>query len=241
MGWDGRNLVDCCRHGERGRGCGLLLWDEKKNCGLLKMRCCGEPAISLHSYRVPLVQWSTRLLPVMRDPGSIRRGYLCETGILLLALSRYIGDPEVIDHCGLVWGRLHLELSLGRCADNGIILLDLTQLFCSVLCSLQVLLPASQPTKSAAGGGGEPCGGPAISLHSFTVPVVQWSTRLLPIMRDPGSISRGYLRETRILLLALSYYNVTEGKLWVVVDWVRRRKVWVVVDGARKQEGSGLM
>jgi hypothetical protein len=63
---------------------------------------CGEPAISLHSYTVPLVQWSPRLLPVMRDPGSIPRGYLCETGILLLALSSYIGDPDVIDHCGLV-------------------------------------------------------------------------------------------------------------------------------------------
>jgi hypothetical protein len=62
----------------------------------------GEPPISLHSYTVPLVQWSTHLLPVIRDPGSIPRGYLCETGILLLALSRYIGDPDVIDHCGLV-------------------------------------------------------------------------------------------------------------------------------------------
>ncbi len=30
-------------------------------------------------------------------------GDLCATGILLLALSRYIGDPDVIDHhCGLV-------------------------------------------------------------------------------------------------------------------------------------------
>jgi hypothetical protein len=29
-------------------------------------------------------------------------GYLCETGILLLVLSRYIGDPDMIDHCGLV-------------------------------------------------------------------------------------------------------------------------------------------
>jgi hypothetical protein len=37
---------------------------------------CGEPAISLHSYTVPLVQWSTRLLPVMRDPGSIPKGVL---------------------------------------------------------------------------------------------------------------------------------------------------------------------
>ncbi len=31
-----------------------------------------------------------------------RGGYSCETGILLLALSSYIGDPDVIDHCGLV-------------------------------------------------------------------------------------------------------------------------------------------
>jgi hypothetical protein len=29
-------------------------------------------------------------------------GYLCETGILLLALSRYIGDPDVIDHLIIV-------------------------------------------------------------------------------------------------------------------------------------------
>jgi hypothetical protein len=45
---------------------------------------------------------TTRLLPVMRDLGSIPRWYLYETGILLLALSCYIGDPDVIDHCGLV-------------------------------------------------------------------------------------------------------------------------------------------
>jgi hypothetical protein len=50
---------------------------------------CGEPAISLHSYTVSLAQWSTRLLPVMRDPGSIPGGHLCETGIILLALSHY--------------------------------------------------------------------------------------------------------------------------------------------------------
>ncbi len=38
-------------------------------------------------------------LPVTRDPGSNPQGgYLCETGILLLAMSRYMGDPDVIDH-----------------------------------------------------------------------------------------------------------------------------------------------
>ncbi len=31
---------------------------------------CGEPAISLHSHHVSLVQWTTHLLPVMRDSGS---------------------------------------------------------------------------------------------------------------------------------------------------------------------------
>jgi hypothetical protein len=40
--------------------------------------------------------------PRFKSPG----GYLCETGILLLAMSRYIGDPDVIDHHGLVWGGL---------------------------------------------------------------------------------------------------------------------------------------
>ncbi len=39
--------------------------------------------------------------PGFKSPG----GYFCETGILLLALSRYIGDPDVIDHCGLVLNR----------------------------------------------------------------------------------------------------------------------------------------
>ncbi len=74
--------------------------------GISKRSDCGDPAISLHSYTVSLVQWVNPLLPVMRDPGSIPGGvgYLCETGILLffLALSHYIGDPDVIDHCGLI-------------------------------------------------------------------------------------------------------------------------------------------
>jgi hypothetical protein len=69
---------------------------------LEKYICRGEPAISLHSHHVSLAQWTTHLLPVTRDLGSKPLGDLCETGILLLALSRYIGDPDVIDHCGLV-------------------------------------------------------------------------------------------------------------------------------------------
>ncbi len=48
------------------------------------------------SYTVSLVQWSTHLLPIMRDPVQSPWGYLGETGILLLALSRYINDPDVV-------------------------------------------------------------------------------------------------------------------------------------------------
>jgi hypothetical protein len=55
----------------------------------LKIKDCLDPAISLHAHYVSLVQWTTRLLPVSRDPGSNPWGDLCETGILLLALSRY--------------------------------------------------------------------------------------------------------------------------------------------------------
>ncbi len=160
-----------------------------------ELACCGEPAISLHSYTAPLVYWSTRLLSAMRDPGWIPRGYISETGILLLALSCYIVDPDMIDHCGLIWGGLRPELSLGRRADNVIIPLDLTQLFCPGF--TLAAGPPSGLTTEIVGCWGEPCGEPAISLHSYTVPLVQWSTRLLPVMRNPGSIPRGVLMWNR--------------------------------------------
>ncbi len=43
-------------------------------------RTCGEPAISLHSDHVSLVQWTTRLLPIMRDPGSMLFAITVEGG-----------------------------------------------------------------------------------------------------------------------------------------------------------------
>ncbi len=114
------------------------------------------------------------------------RRYLCETGILLLALSRYIGDPDMIDHfCGLIWCGLCPEPSLGPRADNVIIPLNLTQLFCPGF-TLAAGPPSSFTTTESAAGG-EPCADPAISLHSHHVSLVQWTTCLLPIIRDPGS------------------------------------------------------
>ncbi len=128
------------------------------------------------------VQWTTCLLPVTRDPGSNPWGDLCKTRILLLALSRYIGGADVIDHfCGLILGGVCPEPSLGPRTDSVIIPLDLTQLFCLVSRRLQVPFPASQPTESAAGV--EPCGEP----HSHHASLVQWTTCLLGVTRDPGS------------------------------------------------------
>jgi hypothetical protein len=157
---------------------------------------CGEPAISLHLYTVSLVQWVNPLLTVMRDPGSIPRGYFCGTRILLLALSCYIGDPDVIDHYGLVWGGLHPEPSLGRHADNVIIPLDLTRLFCPGF-----TLATGSPSRSHV---------ESLKSHyshtqshwssGSTLCSPSWWTRV----QSPG----GYLCGTGIFLLVLSRYKL---------------------------------
>jgi hypothetical protein len=62
---------------------------------------------SLQSHFIlTMSHWSSGLSVCFLSQGTqvqIPWGDLCETGILLLALSCYIGDPSVIDHhCGLV-------------------------------------------------------------------------------------------------------------------------------------------
>ncbi len=130
------------------------------------LTCFVHTVESLQSYCIRTqFHWSTRLLPVMRDRVQSPGGYLSETGILLLALPRYIGDPNVIDHCGLVWGGLRPEQSLGRHADNVIIPLDFTQLFCPGF-MLAAGLPSGFTTNIVSC-----CGEPAF-IHSSTGPVV---------------------------------------------------------------------
>ncbi len=136
-------------------------------------------------------------------------GYFCDSEILLLALSRYIGDPIVINHCGLIWGGLRPELSLGRRANNVIIPLDLTQLFCPGF-TLAAGPPSGFTANIISCWGGSlwsACNLTAFT-HSLTGPVGQ---PLLPVMRDPGSIPMGgYLCETGILLIVLSRYTVVQ-------------------------------
>ncbi len=59
-----------------------------------------EVVESLQSHFIlTMSQWSSGLPVCFLSQGTwvqIPRGYLCETGILLLELSRYIGDPDMI-------------------------------------------------------------------------------------------------------------------------------------------------
>jgi hypothetical protein len=52
-------------------------------------------------------------------------------------------------------------------------------------------------TTNGVGCWGEPCGEPAISLHSHHDSLVQWTTCLLPFTRDPGSNPQGVLMWNR--------------------------------------------
>jgi hypothetical protein len=144
--------------------------------------------------------WSSGLPVCFPSQGTrvqIPWGALCETGILLV-LSHYIGDPDMIDHfCGLVWGGLRPEPSLASRTDNVIIPLDLTQLSCP-----SFMLAASLPYGFTT----EPCREPAISLPSHHVSLVQWTTRLLPVTRDPGLNPLGGLmwnRDSPLIVVSL--------------------------------------
>ncbi len=137
---------------------------------------------------------------------------LCETGILLSSFSRYIGDPDVIDNfCGLVWGRLRPEPSLGPRADNLIIPLDLTQLFYPGF-----TFAAGSPsgfTTDAVGCWG---GSPVESLQShYILTMSHWS-----IPRDPGSKPQGGLmwnRDSPVSVLSLQFFACEYLKLHTAV------------------------
>jgi hypothetical protein len=150
-----------------------------------------------------MVQWTTCLLPVVRNQGSNPLG-----GVLIW--NRY----SPVSVISLHWWPQHDSDHWLRRPSMGASLGSVPTM-CKpgstwshnssipVSRSLQVPLPASQPKESASWG--EPCGEPAISLHSHHVSLVQWTTRLLPVMRDPGSNPRGgVLCEN--LLLVLSRY-----------------------------------
>jgi hypothetical protein len=91
-----------------------------------------------------------------------------------ISLSRYIGDPDVIDHHGLVWGGLRPKPSLGPCADNVIIPLDLTQLSCPGF-MLTAGLPSGFTTEGVGCWGGSPV--ESLQPH-FLLTMSHWSSGL---------------------------------------------------------------
>jgi hypothetical protein len=164
----------------------VLLW---RACNLTSFSPC--PVVYLFASR--------HKGPRFKSPG----GYLCETGILLLALSRYIGDPDVIDHHGLVWGGLRPKPSLGPRADNVIISLDLTQLSCPGF-----TLAAGLSSCFTTNGVG--CWGGAL-WKACNLTMSHWSSGLTLCFPSQGTwvqIPWENLCETGILLLALSHYRL---------------------------------
>ncbi len=121
-----------------------------------------------------------------KSPG----GDFCETGILLLAMSCYIGDPDVIRSRASSPSRCFTRLH----ADNMEAEIDLITQFSCPCFTLAAGLPSGFTTDGVGyWGGGEPCGEPAISHDSYYVSLVQWTTCLLPATRDTGSNPLGGL------------------------------------------------
>ncbi len=150
----------------------------------------GEPAISLHSHHVSLVQWNTRLLPVMRDPGSnpqggtyVKLGFSCYYCLATLvpqrdwsflwpclrrASSQTITRPSCQQCDNPTWSRTaHLSRFHACCRSF------------------------FRLHNRHSGCWGEPCGESAISLYLHHVWLVQWITHLHPVMRDLGSNPQG--------------------------------------------------
>ncbi len=139
-----------------------------------------------------------------KSPG----GYSCETKILLLALSRYIGDPDVIRSLASSPSRCFTRL----CADNVQAEINLmTQLSCPGF-TLAAGLPSGFTTNGVCCWGGALLRACNLTWFSpcLTGPVdyLFASHHKGPRFKSP----RGYFCETGILLLALSFNNNVIGK-----------------------------
>ncbi len=166
-----------------------------------------------------LVQWVNNLLPVQglssSHPGDAQTHN--GTGFLLLALSRYISDPNVIDHwpCPRLRadnGKLHQALRQ-RCEKPAVNTHSLLW-FHSTPCMSsypRITVTGQSPSQVA---GGEPCGGPAMS-HHYTVSLAQRVNHLLPVQVVSGSYPGDAQTHngTGFLLLALSRYIMVLKRL----------------------------
>jgi hypothetical protein len=133
---------------------------------------------SLQSHFIlTMSHWSSSLPVCFPSQGTqvqIPRGVLVWNRDSPVSGSRYIGVPDVIDHhWGLVWGGPRPKPSLGPRADNVIIPLDLTQLFCPSF-TLAAGLPSGFTTDGVGCWGGSPVEG----LQSHFILTMSHSTIL---------------------------------------------------------------
>jgi hypothetical protein len=107
------------------------------------------------------------------------------TGFLLLALSRYIGDPDMIDHRPpprLRANNRKFHYASHQWCEKPAVITHCLPRFHSTPCRSSSSSQQSDrwPVSAWSSCWGEPCGGPAISLQD-TDSLVQWVNCLLPV------------------------------------------------------------
>jgi hypothetical protein len=166
---------------------------------------CADSAISLHSHHISLVQWTTRLLPIMRDPGSIPRGVLMwnrDSPVGVVSLHWW---PR---RDWLLWPRLRgassLTITSPSCRQCDNPTWSHTALLSRFHACCRFSFRFHNRHSQLLGGS------PVESLQSHCIHTMSnWSSGLticFPSWWTRGQSPGGYLCETRILLLVLSRY-----------------------------------
>ncbi len=161
--------------------------------------------------------WSsglTCLLPATRVTGSNPQGDLSETGFLLLALTRYIGDPDVIDH---QQGFAPPTVTRPSCRQCDSPTWSHTAFLSPFHARCRSPFWLHNRRSQLLGGS------PVKSLQSHIILTMShWSsglTCLLPATRVTGSNPLGDLSETGILLLAMSRYTCLQHRWCHVIPY----------------------
>ncbi len=128
--------------------------------------------------------------PRFKSPG----GYLCETGISTVSNISLHWWPRC--DWSFLWPRLRRASSRTVTRPSYRQCENLTWSYTALLSWFHARCRSSfqlHNWHSRLLGGRKPCGEPAISLHSHHVSLVQQTTRLHPVTRDPGSSPQGVL------------------------------------------------
>ncbi len=137
-----------------------------------------------------MVQWTFCLLPVMRDRVKIPKGILMwnqDSPVSVVLLHWRPWRDWSLWPCLRRASSLTITRPLCQQCDNP------TWSHTAFLSRFHAHCrsPFRLHNQRTSAAGGKPCWEPAISLHSHHVSLVQWTTCLLPVTRDPGSNPQG--------------------------------------------------